>query len=690
MTIQAFVDEFREVEKGGVYKELFFSTEDYANSKDGSIQHLPSFAEQNFYFSHDYAARLTAFYVSGERSVRQIFLTCSGICKMSFTNVSLSDGCVEPSFSSFKVRNKPYDSVELYDEINFKSRTRYCVTVYHEGKANQENWLFVGEKIDDIIAPIKTYVTPHIFDMKKTLARFYRDVPDLQNLQSSPNFPNSPDAITTPLKFEIEALPHLLYNNSQSDNLGIYIVGKLRVQEFSSIRLKINSPAEVTNCALKIDSQIKRLSANKTVTHTFGIQYVAEIELTVVGKNSDIAKLDLIDEDHRASLGSEKTVKIGLITEKNLSISYIDSRPAALYIAKQQPTAKGFNETVYVFYREYGSSGSYMSRVLPDDGIIDLKGLTRYSVFLRATNYYRHYDQFSHISDHETLEGVPAVGPENVTVKVINNQQVRITWNPINSTYWNGILTKYVVRFGIKDTPEPFTYEINPEATEFTIDDLMSGKTYEFKLAGGTSAGLGVFTDTFTVALAGKPTKPPTLIHACFKSASEVSMKIGEIPENDRNGIILSYQVNISKPNRESELAFNIPLASRVKLQYSRSFDPAVTTYNVRMAGVNKDGSGVIGNYTFQNRLCRKASRRYISNPYFNNKRLMNHVIQVENGAFDAVQCMLTFCEDDARCESVNYNKETKVCELNDMIYTDHSQNFVDSAGWKFYQVMGS
>lgn len=94
-----------------------------------------------------------------------------------------------------------------------------------------------------------------------------------------------------------------------------------------------------------------------------------------------------------------------MITEKNLSISYIDSRPAALYIAKQQPTAEGFNETVYVFYREYGSSGSYMSRVLPDDGIIDLKGLTRYSVFLRATNYYRHYDQFSHISDHETLEG---------------------------------------------------------------------------------------------------------------------------------------------------------------------------------------------------------------------------------------------------------------------------------------------
>lgn len=45
MTIQAFVDEFREVEKGGVYKELFFSTEDYANSKDGSIQHLPSFAD---------------------------------------------------------------------------------------------------------------------------------------------------------------------------------------------------------------------------------------------------------------------------------------------------------------------------------------------------------------------------------------------------------------------------------------------------------------------------------------------------------------------------------------------------------------------------------------------------------------------------------------------------------------------
>lgn len=101
-----FLEEFRFAEKVGVYKELFFPKEDYTDPTKGySIQHLPSFSERNFFFSNAYVARFNTFYVSKESSKRRIYLTCSGICKLTVKKYL----CTNRLDNAFQVENEPYE-----------------------------------------------------------------------------------------------------------------------------------------------------------------------------------------------------------------------------------------------------------------------------------------------------------------------------------------------------------------------------------------------------------------------------------------------------------------------------------------------------------------------------------------------------------------------------------------------------
>ncbi|XP_057307494.1 protein sidekick-2-like [Hydractinia symbiolongicarpus] len=980
VTITLQHDAFRMDERDGVYKELFYPKEDYTNPTKGySINHLPLFAEQNFTFPYEYVARFRAYYIL-KKSPHQLYMTCSGLCRISF-----SLQCMDPDNTAFTVVNEEYHSESKNITINSALRKRYCITVYHQAMTDQSNWLFVGEKKNNTLSPITTYVAPHFFRRKKSIARFFRNVGSLEQLRSSPNFPNSPDIITAPEFFQINALP-VRFSDNPDETVGIYLVMYGRIVEREAV-FEVKTSVGSSSLKLEVDGKDISISGQKMTTKLlFGRSEYIHVYLTAVGRVADIVPLSLFETINGILIG-ENFITSGISSERLLAIRNTVATADTITVEIQRPSALGFNSTFYVSYKEVEAS-EFTSKLVSTSSTITVTGLkvlTDYHVQLTATNYLRDYDVFTPVVSVTTLEGVPSKGPENVVAHTINCHHVRITWDPINATLTNGILVNYFVQYWMDGSAEPSLHSVGPDDTQANInqlepwksyffkvagstsaglgvfssivnvqqvyadpklppfnisivtrnpyavdiswqpipieqrkcfglyyirykplndadwtevityqtsttidqllpevfyeyevaggsdifgaanfsnstifatepdvpskspgnfsvnainyhhvratwdqidipyrngiltnyyvlyweeasivtsvyqagpnetiadiDNLEPWKTYYFKIAGETSVGLGVFTNVLTVQqifsaptappsdititsinltsavvnwmtipanesqgaeiyhvrykqlvdadwrevttdqmsmiinrldaeipyeyqVAGKnalgvgafsksiifatepkaswPTKPPTLVHACFTSGSQLSIKIGEIPQNDRNGIILSYQVNISRPNGGGETVFNISAASRATLQYHRSSDPVVTTYNVTMAGFTEDGIGVIGNYTFQNILCRKASRRYISNAYFNNKRLMNHVIRVEYGAFDAVQCMLTFCEDDARCESVNYNKETKVCELNDMIYTNHAKNFVDADGWKFYQLMAS
>ena len=88
--------------------------------------------------------------------------------------------------------------------------------------------------------------------------------------------------------------------------------------------------------------------------------------------------------------------------------------------------------------------------------------------------------------------------PQNVSVKVIDHHQLRVTWTPPPPSELSGVFEGYHITLTEVTTGSMWTISIIDDVTHYTITDLHPNYMYQVELAINTNQGLGLFSRTLS------------------------------------------------------------------------------------------------------------------------------------------------------------------------------------------------
>lgn len=128
--------------------------------------------------------------------------------------------------------------------------------------------------------------------------------------------------------------------------------------------------------------------------------------------------------------------------------------------------------------------------------------------------------------------------------------------NPLNP------VLGYRLSFGRADHPPPPALDLPEEERRFTVSDLQQGTTYRFRLAACNKMGFGPDAVQLLATPEGQPGSYPPNTQAVEANATAIALTWGEIPVNERNGVVLSYLVcyqgNGSHGNDSAEVCVSV------------------------------------------------------------------------------------------------------------------------------------
>ncbi|GMA37689.1 fibronectin type III domain-containing protein [Demequina litorisediminis] len=147
----------------------------------------------------------------------------------------------------------------------------------------------------------------------------------------------------------------------------------------------------------------------------------------------------------------------------------------------------------------------------------------------------------------------------------------------------------YLVQYREKATDDDWSTasvgETAPNGTSFTTNALVKGVTYQFRVAGQNSEGVGPWSDVKELETATAPTSAPTL--TATPKVGELSLRIGSVSATGGSPIT-GYQVKYRQVGASAWSTKNI---ERVTTYVLTGLKQAVN-YDVSVAAVNAVGAG--------------------------------------------------------------------------------------------------
>ena len=89
----------------------------------------------------------------------------------------------------------------------------------------------------------------------------------------------------------------------------------------------------------------------------------------------------------------------------------------------------------------------------------------------------------------------PSGVPVSVSLIPINSTANNLTWNEVNCSQRNGLITGYTVMI----SNSSITYNLNSTERYIILNDLVFGTVYNISVAAVNSVGRGPFSDPITV-----------------------------------------------------------------------------------------------------------------------------------------------------------------------------------------------
>eukprot|EP00795_Rhopilema_esculentum_P002629 gene2630-826_t len=235
---------------------------------------------------------------------------------------------------------------------------------------------------------------------------------------------------------------------------------------------------------------------------------------------------------------------------------------------------------------------------------INATGLNKYTDY----SFHAHYlgkiggeDQhiISKAAVQKTDEDVPDTAPSGLAASAQSSTSIKATWRTVSDpSLWNGVGTGYELQYKVKNAAsESWVSEIRSSLgnRQFIATGLLKYTVYEFKVAGRTSKGTGLFSAIVEErTMEDIPSAAPVNISAQNTSSSSIQVSWDNVPSDHKNGIITGYKVYIKKAIGDHPwTSYEVTGKS-----FTKSGLDLWTFYDVRVSAKTSVGEGTISNAT--------------------------------------------------------------------------------------------
>ncbi|KAM6897209.1 protein sidekick-2 [Xenentodon cancila] len=161
----------------------------------------------------------------------------------------------------------------------------------------------------------------------------------------------------------------------------------------------------------------------------------------------------------------------------------------------------------------------------------------------------------------QTLPAPPDMAPANVTLRTASETSLWLRWVPLPEWEYNGNpeQVSYRVQYSrVGSQGRGLTHVIADRLErEFTIEDLEEWTEYEVRVQAVNSIGAGPWSQPVRGRTRESvPSSGPTNVSAFATTSSSILVRWFEVPEPDRNGLILGYKVAYKEKDSDRAVHF--------------------------------------------------------------------------------------------------------------------------------------
>ena len=91
----------------------------------------------------------------------------------------------------------------------------------------------------------------------------------------------------------------------------------------------------------------------------------------------------------------------------------------------------------------------------------------------------------------------PSGAPVSITLITVNSTANNLTWNEVNCSQHNGLITGYTVMI----SNSSITYNLNSTERYIILNDLVFGTVYNISVAAVNSVGRGPFSNPMAIEI---------------------------------------------------------------------------------------------------------------------------------------------------------------------------------------------
>ncbi|XP_033945054.1 protein sidekick-2 isoform X7 [Pseudochaenichthys georgianus] len=180
--------------------------------------------------------------------------------------------------------------------------------------------------------------------------------------------------------------------------------------------------------------------------------------------------------------------------------------------------------------------------------VLDLNPYTFYRFRMRQVNIVGVSPPSQPSRKIETLQAAPDIAPANVTLRTASETSLWLRWVPLPEWEYNGNpdLVGYRVQYSKAGSKGGVLSHVIMDRLEreFTIEDLEEWMEYEVRVQAINGIGSGPWSHpVHGRTRESVPSSGPTNVSAFATTSSSILVRWGEVPETDRNGLILGYKV---------------------------------------------------------------------------------------------------------------------------------------------------
>lgn len=320
-------------------------------------------------------------------------------------------------------------------------------------------------------------------------------------------------------------------------------------------------------------------------------------------------------------LGWGKTASALVYTTNNREISQAPSQPQVSRSQVQAhqitfswtPGPDGFAPLRYYTVQSRENGGPWLSipeRVDPlstSYTATRLKPFTLYQFRIQATNDLGPSPFSKESAEIRTLPAAPSDAVKSLKVIPITTTSVRVEWNPLDRSAWNGdeetggyrVLFQPISDFPatLQATPKEEVNGIDKSTLELT--DLTQDKNYEIIVLPFNSQGEGPPTKPVAVYVGeAVPTGEPRALEAVAISSTEVRLKWKPPKQSMQNGKLLGYKIfyfvtySPQEPEEGRKQEEEIEVVPASYTSHSLVLLDKFTEYRIQILAFNPAGDG--------------------------------------------------------------------------------------------------